>query len=350
MKTVKKILTVLFAVSFFVYCLCFPYQVRDAVGDGINRCLLTIIPSLYAMMTASAILLGSGALSVMGRWLSPVTKRIFGLSGESAAVFMFSLVAGYPVGAKMIYTMYINGRLPKRKAEILSGLCYGSGTAFIFGCVAPTREIGRLILLSNLAAEFLMLIALSPYFKRNHTEEKPRNMAINGDILTTSVTSSGRSLGDMCLCVIIFAVFAKMAEYCGLSVIFGGDLYKAVLDVTAINDTSADIAVKSALVSFGGVCVFFQISAIFRGKLSILPLVVMRVFAAALSFFICRILQPYFIGGAVDVFASGRQLYRENSPVPSVMLMIMTGVVIAEMAKIQQKRCCKNTIRDSKGT
>jgi hypothetical protein len=138
----------------------------------------------------------------------------------------------------------------------------------------------------------------------------------------------------MCLCVIIFAVFAEMAEYCGLSQIFGCDLYKAFLDVTAINDISADIAVKSALVSFGGVCVFFQISAIFRGKLSILPLVIMRTFAAVSSFFICRILQSYFIVGDVQAFAAGQKLYRESSPVPSVMLIIMTGVVIAEMAKI----------------
>lgn len=338
MKIVKKILAVVFAVSFGLFCLLFPVEVRNGAGDGLNRCITVIIPSLYAMMTASAILLDSGILSAVGRWISPVTKGIFGISGELATVFFFSLFAGYPVGAKMIYTLYINGRLTKRMAEILSGLCYGSGTAFIFGCVASTGEMGRLILLSNIAAELFMLLILSPYFRRNPIEEKSRNIAINGNIFTKSVSSSGRALGEMCLCVIVFAVFAKMAEYCGLSRIFGCDLYKAVLDVTAINDISADIAVKSALVSFGGVCVLFQISAIFRGKLSILPLVIMRIFAAFSSFFICRILEPYFIKGTVDVFASGKQLYRESSPVPSVMLIIMTGVVVAETVKIQQKQ------------
>lgn len=338
MKNAKKILTVVFAVSFGLFCLLFPVEVRNGAGEGLNRCITVIIPSLYAMMTASAILLDSGAVSVVGRWISPVTKGLFGLNGELAAIFFFSLVAGYPVGAKMIYTLYINGRLPKRMAEILSGLCYGSGTAFIFGCVAPTVEIGRLILLSNIAAEFLILLILSPYFRRTSIEEKLRSIAVNGNILTKSVSSSGRALGEMCLCVIIFAVFAKMAEYCGLSRVFGCDLYKAVLDVTAINDISADITVKSALVSFGGVCVFFQISSIFRGKLSIIPLVIMRSFAAVSSFFICRILQPYFIGGDVQVFAAGQKLYRESSPMPSVMLILMTGMVISELVKIDKKQ------------
>lgn len=338
MKNAKKILTVVFAVSFGLFCLLFPVEVRNGAGEGLNRCITVIIPSLYAMMTASAILLDSGAVSAVGRCISPVTKGIFGLNGELAAIFFFSLVAGYPVGAKMIYTLYINGRLPKRMAEILSGLCYGSGTAFIFGCVAPTVEIGSLILLSNIAAEFLILLILSPYFRRTPIEEKSRSIAVNGNILTKSVSSSGRALGEMCLCVIIFAVFAEMAEYCGLSRVFGCDLYKAVLDVTAINDISADIAVKSALVSFGGVCVFFQISAIFRGKLSILPLVIMRTFAAVSSFFICRILQPYFIVGEVQVFAAGQKLYRESSPMPSVMLILMTGMVISELVKIDKKQ------------
>lgn len=333
MKIVKKILTVLFSVSFGLFCLLNPSDVRDAAGEGLNRCVTVIIPSLYAMMTASAILLESGILSTVGRWISPATKPIFGLSGELATVYLFSLVAGYPVGAKMIYTMYTDGRLPKRMAEILCGLCYGSGTAFIFGCAASTKEVGRLILLSNLAAEIIMVIALSLYFRRNPTEEKTRNIAISGDILTKSVATSGRALGDMCLCVIVFAVFAKMAEYCGLAEIFRCDIYKAVLDVTAINDITADIAMKSALVSLGGICVFFQISAIFRGKLSILPLVIMRITAAILSFCICKIIQPYIIEGTVDAFATGERLCRETSPVPSIMLIIMTGVVIAETTK-----------------
>lgn len=337
MKIVKKILTVLFSVSFCLFCLFFSAQVKSAVGEGINRCITIIIPSLYAMMAASAILLKSGVLSTVGRCISPVTRRIFGLDGEYGAVFLFSLVSGYPVGAKMIYSMYTEGRLSKRTAEIMSGLCFGSGAAFIFGCAASTAEIGGRILISNLAAELIMAVALSIYFRKNPIAEKTRNTAVSADILTNSVASSGRALGDMCLCVVIFAVFAKMAEYCGLSVLFKGDLYKAVLDITAISEISADIPTTAALVSFGGVCVLFQISAIFRGKLSILPLVIMRICAAALTYLICRVLQPFFISGAVGVFASGERLYREASPVPSVMLILMTGVVIAETAKIRKK-------------
>jgi hypothetical protein len=36
------------------------------------------------------------------------------------------------------------------------------------------------------------------------------------------------------------------------------------------------------------------------------------------------------------VFATGQKLYRESSPVPSFMLIIMTRVVIAETAKIHK--------------
>ena len=337
MKTAKKILTALFAVSFCLFCLFYPVQVKSAVGEGINRCITIIIPSLYAMMAASALLLKSGVLSTAGRWISPVTQRIFGLNGECGAVFLFSLVSGYPVGAKLIYSMYAEGRLPKKTAEIMSGLCFGSGAAFIFGCVAATSEIGMCVLVSNLAAEIIMAVALSAYFRKHSISENVRNTAISADILTNSVASSGRALGDMCLCVVIFAVFAEMAKYCGLSLLFKGNIYEAVLDITAISEISVDIPTTAALISFGGVCVLFQISAIFRGKLSIVPLVVMRICAAFLTYLICGILQPFFISGTVDVFTSGQRIYSEKSPVPSVMLILMAGVVIAETAKLRKK-------------
>ncbi len=327
-----------------MFCLFFPVNVKSGAVSGLNRCISVIIPSLYAMMTASVLLMKCGVLSWIGRYISPVTRLLFGINGESGAVFLFSLISGYPVGAKMIYSMYTDGRISRSSAQLMAGLCFGAGVAFIFGCVASTSEIGGLILMANLSAELVMAVALSPYFRRNPTAENPRNTAVSAHILTDSVTSAGKSLGDMCLCVVIFSVFAEMLEKSGIigaiADIFhlNSGILRAVLDVTAISEITTDIPTASALISFGGVCVFFQISAIFRGKLSILPLVAMRTVTAILSYFICRGLQPFFVSGDVTtVFAYTSSIYRETSPVPSVMLIIMTAVVIAETAKIRGK-------------
>lgn len=344
MKNAKKILTVVFSVSFCLFCLFCSGDVKSAAAVGINRCITIIIPSLYAMMTASVLLMKCGVLSSAGRYISPITRRILGMNGEMGAVFLFSIISGYPVGAKMIYSMYTENRLSKRTAELMTGLCFGAGAAFIFGCAASTTEIGVFILVSNLIAEIILAVILSFYFRKNSIKEKNRKTTFSGEALTDSVASAGKSLGDMCLCVIIFSVFTKMLEKSGIitkiSDIFHLDksVFFAVLDITAISEISVDIPTTAALISFGGVCVFFQISAIFRGKLSIFPLVAMRTAAAVLSYCICRLLQPLFISGEVTaVFAPSGCMYRETSPVPSVMLIIMTAVVIAESAKIRLK-------------
>ncbi len=342
MKNAKKILTVAFSVSFCLFCLFSSNDVKSAAIMGINRCITIIIPSLYAMMTASVLLMKCGVLSSAGRYISPITRRIFGMNGEMGAVFLFSIISGYPVGAKMIYSMYAENRISKQTAEIMTGICFGAGAAFIFGCAASTTEIGGLILVSNLSAELIIAIILSSYFRKNPIAEKKRKITISGDVLTDSVASAGKSLGDMCFCVIIFSVFTKMVEKSGivgkLADVFrlDGSIFSAVLDITAISEISVDIPTAAALISFGGVCVFFQISAIFRGKLSVFPLVAMRIAAAVLSYGICHILQPIFISGDVTaVFAASGCMHREASPVPSVMLIIMTAVVIAKSVKIK---------------
>ena len=133
-------------------------------------------------------------------------------------------------------------------------------------------------------------------------------------------------------------IIGKIADILHLD----GSIFSAVLDITAISEISVNIPTAAALISFGGVCVFFQILAIFRGKLSVFPLVAMRTVTAVLSYGICRIFQPIFISGDVTaVFAPSGCMHREASPVPSVMLIIMTGVVIAESAKIRREMTVK---------
>lgn len=359
MKTTKKILTVVFSVSFCIFCLLFPDSVKSSAGEGINRCILIVIPSLYAMMTASAILLKSGVISAAGRLLNPVSKLFFGINGELGAILLFSMISGYPVGAKLIYSMYTEGRISKRNTELLSGICFGSGAAFIFGCAASSSEAGRLILLSTAAANLIIAFVISLYFRKNlKVSEKPQKIAFSADMLTESVTSAGRSMGEVCLCIIIFSVFAAMlrnygilaktaeilSNICIMSAENKEALLCAALDVTAISGISLELPTAAALISFGGVCVFLQISAIFRGRLSIAPLIIMRTAAAALSFVICRLLTPFFISREiVDVFAVTGILYRETSPVPSVMLIIMTCVLIAEGSEASEK-CKKKAV------
>ena len=87
----------------------------------------------------------------------------------------------------------------------------------------------------------------------------------------------------------------------------------------------------SGLTAFGGICVLMQLAALTRGKLSLVPFIIMRAAAAVLSYIICRGLLPLFMEGEItEVSSIKAESTRSVSPVPSVMLIIMTVALILE--------------------
>ena len=109
------------------------------------------------------------------------------------------------------------------------------------------------------------------------------------------------------------------------------------MDVTAAGELPHGnytlLPVLSAAVSFGGVCVLFQIASIFSGKLSMLPLILTRTAASALSFGICRLIMPYMLRNETVTAAVTASVHKAPSPVPSVMLILMTFAVLRETGK-----------------
>lgn len=333
MRKIKNIIAVALIIIFVLFCFFRADTVKSAVYDAVMRCLNVIIPSLYAMMIISGLLVQSNTAS---------SGRIF--SG------IFSMLAGYPVGAKILSAQYADGSISRKNAELLSGVFFGAGGAFIFGC---TSYGGGLILASNIMANAVLFLVLTVYFRKNPIERSQRKkIEFSAEMLINSVNFAGRSMAEICFAVLAFAVitailrdfgvlsfFAEiMSQICGFSVDTAEKIICSVIDVTAINDLTKEnanlIPVASGLVSFGGFCVFLQISAVFKGKLSVLPLIFFRTTAGILSGFICKILLFFFADDeTIAVSLINTHLHKSPSPVPSILLIIMTAVLFVEYEK-----------------
>ena len=142
------------------YCLVQPEDVRGAVSGAMGRCLGILIPSLYAMLIVSSLLIRSGALGKLSRLLTPLGK-IFGMDGEVCGVFLLSIFAGYPVGSRLLAALVSENRLDRRRASLLAGVCFGAGPAFISGCI---RALNR----TALRAVFCIIIDLASAISANH--------------------------------------------------------------------------------------------------------------------------------------------------------------------------------------
>lgn len=336
-RNIQPVLLYILSISLGAYCIFRAVPAKAAAFQGLQRCLTVLIPSLFVTMAMSGLLIKCGFISSAGKLISPVSRRIFGIDGESALIFLLSQIAGYPVGARLLKIQFDDGRLSKKEAELMSCVCFGSGGAFVFGCVSADRKIGWLMLFSTIISNVLILLLLRPIFRKHRsTPPPPESADFSGNILIESVSSAGKGMFEICCCVIFFSVISEMLGVSGAAA--------AVLDVTALGDlTGESVPLLTGLLSFGGICVFLQISAIFRGRLSIAPMLFARIFAAVLSFVICRMMLPHFTSGETAVWANSVSLTSHSSPMPSLILIIMILFVIAEEGKIKN-RAPKDTV------
>ena len=338
----------------FLYFLGDTGGAAEAVGESLQRCIDIVIPSLFAMMIVSSMITSSGMMTLMSKRLGQLSRLVFGIEGRELPMFTFGMIAGYPVGVKMLCEECSCGRLDKKRAELLSGLCFGAGPAFIFGCISrhlySSQNAGLVILISTVSANIILAMLMSAPLRRTAgARSDPRRVSISADMLTDCVLRSGRAMGDICIMIAALAaasaalartgVTAAAGELLGklpdLDRIRGEVIVAAFLDVTNISKLPCGdwllLPYISALTAFGGVCVLLQLRALTAGKLSLKPFIIMRIAAAVLSFFICRLIMPFFMAGEVTEAMSPCIISAGNgSPVPSVMLIIMTVMLMVE--------------------
>ncbi len=331
------------AVLVSMYCLICTDAVKDAVSEAVMRCLTTVIPSLYGMMIMSGILIKSGIFDKTPRSLLWFGRKAFGMTGSIFPIFIFSMFAGYPVGAKMLCTELDEGRISRREAELFSGICFGAGPAFIFGCISSqlysSPVPGRIILISSVCANVILAFILSfPIKKIKSTNPALKTRPVlSSDMITKITLNSGRSMADICIMITAFSVLNAFLHETGILRLISNfgitdGIADAVFDVTAVNGIPAGnytvLPLLSALCSFGGICVIMQIAALTSGKISIRPIIIMRIAAGILSGIICHIIMPFFIEGETVSTADIKiQVHSAPSPVPSVLLIIMTVIL-----------------------
>ncbi len=127
-KTGTYLMIALSAAGFFL-CLIRPQETGKAAAEGIGRCLGVIIPSLYAVMVMSQLFIRSGAADRTAPLFS-LAGRLFGMNGDEFAVFVFSSLAGYPVGAKMLCGRAEQGRINSERGKFTLRSLFRSRSLF----------------------------------------------------------------------------------------------------------------------------------------------------------------------------------------------------------------------------
>lgn len=248
--------------------------------QGLLYCGNILIPSLFPFMVLSSFIVTSGLTEIIGKFLSPITGRLFHTNGATGSVILLGLCGGYPVGAKGISTLYNEGKINHNTAKALSLFLVGGGPAFVVCVVGSTLyhsvTTGLILWASQIASQ--IILGILSCRKLEYTT--PKNTEIKKMPLSNAIvesTESGiHSIFSMCGMVVIFSSIFGLCEdlhiidyiinllnSVGIPENINKSLLNSLWEVTKGCNTCCDFSAPLWLTAFalgwGGICVHFQI-------------------------------------------------------------------------------------------
>lgn len=265
---------------FFVVCACFalfPEQVLSGAQNGLALCINAVIPSLLPFMLVSSCVIKSNFSRPLGAFLSKILSPLTGISPSGCVCFVTGLLGGYGTGARAVYESYNEKQISKEEAERLLAFCNNAGPLFIMATVGigffSSKSIGMLLFFIQAVTALICARVLAGGFggKKLKVSEEwnyyKKNKPSAGELICTSAIESGGAIINACVFVITFSAILEILPFGEYSFLAG------ILEVTRgtaelSRQGTRALPLISALLSWGGMSVHFQASALCQGKFS----------------------------------------------------------------------------------
>ena len=253
----------------FAALLIFPAEASAGARAGLSVCAAVIIPSLLPFIVLSGLLMELGFSQGITRLLTPITRRLFGVSGQAGAAFFLGLAGGYPLGAITAAEMYSDGYLEKKEAEHLLGFCDNSGPAFIVAvagsAIFGSRALGFfLYFIHVLTAIFTGIILRGKGVAGNASPLANPTPPSFSEVFSVSVRRAAMAAVSISGFVVFFSVITALLNASQLLPEFCGQLaYHLELELHFIHSlVSGLIELGSGIASMTGLSLNAQNSAL----------------------------------------------------------------------------------------
>lgn len=275
-----------------VLILYFSAQTKQGISEGLKICADTIIPSLFPFLCLSntAILSAKG-----GGILSKIYSKIFNLPRNTAPVFLFSLIGGFPIGALMAAGLYEKGDISKKCARRLATFCFCSGPAFCISAVGEkmcaSKKEGIYLFIGSALSACIMGFVAGRLGKKEEANSITSTALPLSQAVNTAVERSIKSILNICAWITLAGAFVYLIKISPLN-INAKRICIALLETTSGCATFKSEPVLVALfLGFGSISVFLQIQKYLDAidfKLHIY--ILYRIIGGALSAGICYVL------------------------------------------------------------
>ncbi len=344
----------------FVLLIVNSERVQTGAKDALVLCYRTVIPSLFPFLVLSALLTESGFPKFCANYLAPIMKPLFSVSGAGAFPFIVGLFSGYPVGAKTISSLYMNGTLSKDESERLLAFCNNAGPLFVMGAVGVgmlgSLKTGIFLYLVHVLSAVLVGVFLGIVSHNQSVKGIPLTGKNNCQVkhlkgIGGAVSSGVETILLICGYILLFSavwqailpLFAQL--FPEFVLVFLSGLFEVTKGVAGAVEAHLPPRFLLSLLSFflgcGGLCVYLQVSGVLMGtaistKTYVLGKLLQGCFAFALTF----LLYPFVPQECQSVFANSGEIWHKTGRVlPHLAnLLILFIAALLLPAKGRSKR------------
>ncbi len=263
----KVILLLLLSAVMVWLCIRYSAACYRGIENGIGFCLSVLVPSLFLLMAVSSMIVRSGVAQRLCSWLTPLTKRVFGMSGACLSPLLLGMIGGYPVGARVTAAMHERGDLSDAEAEASAYMAVAAGPGFVVNYIGSAllnaRGAGVILLIAETAATLATAVIVGQRMKPTSIDDRRTRSQRSHNLLVDAVSDASKATFSMCGMVVIFsAAIEVMGELIGSGDI--ADVLSAVMEITTGCNRLCGrypIWIIAFFVGFGGLSVHFQIYA-----------------------------------------------------------------------------------------
>ena len=312
----KSILFVITGITIIMF-LFNSKAILNGASLGLVLWFKTIVPTLLPFAILSSILLDLHAEDFIARFLSPLSKPVFGLSPAGNYVLFIGLLCGYPLGAKTAAQLIREGRLSTKEGQYLMNFCNNLSPAFIVSFVCGTllnntAIIPKVLLILYGTPIALGILSRLIYLKPKNIDELSDDTVLCCGIrekqpislintLDKAIINAAETLLKLGAYIVIFAIFSSLIETVHLPG-FIKTFLSVIVEVTngckILTSKTATLLPDSILlptllsfITFGGIAGLAQTAGmLYDTELSLKQYIIFRLLASVAVFIITYIL------------------------------------------------------------
>lgn len=283
LKNKNKLIINYFYIVALLFCLLLFVFIPDiamlSFSQGIRLWATKVLPALLPFFILVRLLSYTTFSRSIGKFLTPITNKLYGVGGVAGYIYIMSILSGYPVGAKLTADIYKDGGLSTGQAHTISSFTSTSGPLFVLGTVGiglfHSHKLGIIVLISHYIGA--LLNGLLYRQKKHHVIQQSLNHSPNtlNDTMTSSITSilivGGfiaifYMLLSLLLHINAFYPLTRLLSLIGINENISTSIISGIIEVTTGASMLSNLTLSfniqaiilSFLISFGGLSIHAQ--------------------------------------------------------------------------------------------